>query len=97
MTRPTISLGQDASLVGVAIDPSVNQFVGIPFALPPVGENRWKHPRKLPANFFRDEKPYDATQFKDICFQPPTPLPHDPDSDQHANVNFPTSKADLVL
>ncbi|KAJ7100500.1 Carboxylesterase family-domain-containing protein [Mycena epipterygia] len=28
-----------------------NRFLGVPYALPPVGEHRWRHPRPLPSNF----------------------------------------------
>jgi Carboxylesterase family len=80
-----IPFGPSASIIGKIIDPHVNRFTGIPFALPPVGDNRWKHPRKLPTDFFQKlGKPYDATGFKDLCLQPPSPLPQA--SDEHPNV-----------
>ena len=84
METVTISFGENASIIGKVVDSSVNSFTGIPFALPPVGDYRWKKPRKLPADFFhKQDKPYDATQFKDICLQPP---PLFPDTGHHAKV-----------
>jgi hypothetical protein len=87
MKTVTIPFGDSASIVGKVVDSSVNSFTGIPFALPPVGDYRWRKPRKLPADFFqKQDKPYDATQFKNICLQPPSPLPHD--IDQYAEVTL---------
>ena len=76
MTTVSIPFGGYASILGTVIDESVNRFVGIPYALPPVDENRWRKPRKLPPYFFRNlnNKPYDATKFKEVCLQPPTPF-----------------------
>jgi hypothetical protein len=66
-----IPFGDDASIKGTVIDSSVNRFAGIPFALPPTGELRWKKPLKLPSEHFqRSNEPYDATDFKDRCLQP---------------------------
>ena len=84
MSSVTIPFGDNASIIGTAVDPSVNRFTGIPFALPPVGPNRWKPPVKLPVDYFQSNSPYDATTFKDLCLQPPSPLPHDPS--QHPTV-----------
>lgn len=41
-------------------------FKGIPFALPPIGELRWKPPAPVP----RWKDPRDATQFGAACVQP---------------------------
>lgn len=95
MEDVTIPFGHGASIVGKKIDQYVNRFVGIPFALPPVGDFRWQQPRKLPSDFFaKSEKPYDATHFKDLCLQPPSPLPHD--SGEHAEV-FPPACCQLLI
>jgi len=75
--KVTIPFGENASIVGVSVDKYVNRFTGIPFALPPVGQNRWKHPQPLPSDYFSKlDGPYDATDFKDLCLQPPSPIPH---------------------
>ncbi|RYY27124.1 MAG: carboxylesterase family protein [Sphingomonadales bacterium] len=44
-------------------------FKGIPYALPPVGENRWKPPLGVPA--WSDTR--DASNFGPACQQPPAP------------------------
>lgn len=44
-------------------------FKGIPYALPPVGDNRWKPPLAVPAW----EQVRDAGQFGAACQQPPAP------------------------
>ena len=78
METVAIPFGQNGSIRGVVVDQYVNRFTGVPFALPPLGNNRWKRPEKLPPDFFRQlAEPYDATEFKDICLQPPTPVPRD--------------------
>ena len=85
MEHVTIPFGETGSITGKVIDCSVNRFVGIPFALPPVGDYRWKKPRPLPPDFFQKlDTPYDAMEFKNVCLQPISPLPLD--ASQHPDV-----------
>lgn len=74
MSTVAIPFGEGAEITGAVVDPYVNRFVGIPYALPPIGEFRWKKPRKLPVDHFQKLGKYDATQFKDIALQPPSPF-----------------------
>ncbi len=48
---------------------SVTVFLGIPFAQPPVGENRWMPPR--PVTAWKEHR--DGTRFPNRCYQPPYP------------------------
>ena len=49
---------------------AVNEFLGIPYAAPPVGELRWQPPQ--PSVSWSGVR--DATQFAPHCPQPPTPF-----------------------
>src|SRR5215472_6400549 len=49
---------------------TVNEFLGIPYAAPPVGALRWQPPQ--PAASWSGVR--DATQFAPYCPQPPTPF-----------------------
>jgi para-nitrobenzyl esterase len=87
-TTPTPAPVVDApagTLAGVAQD-GLNVFRGIPYALPPVGERRWRPPAPMP----RWQGTRAATSFGPACIQPPqgslhtiysraTPLPQSED------------------
>src|SRR5215472_12500727 len=59
----------DGPVRGLA-DGTVDEFLGIPYAAPPVGALRWQPPQ--PAARWHGVR--DATQFAPHCPQPPTPF-----------------------
>lgn len=76
---------QKGALKGTIIDGKITRYLGVPYALPPTGEWRWKRPRPLPADHvYRssdaagsatgDEattmKPLDCTSFPPLSIQP---------------------------
>lgn len=71
-TQPTtLSLGPKGSILGLQNDQKSRRFAGVPYALPPTGEHRWRKPRPLPPNhtYGEQNEPYDATAFKPVCPQ----------------------------
>lgn len=60
------------SLRGVRYGTSVQKFLGVPYALPPVGPRRWQKTIPLPDDFSygTEGNPYDCTNFGPICPQP---------------------------
>ncbi|KAE8155306.1 Alpha/Beta hydrolase protein [Aspergillus avenaceus] len=60
------------TIKGIQYDTKSRRYAGIPYALPPTGEFRWRKPRPLPESFnysSPDGAPYDATQFGEVCLQ----------------------------
>ncbi|KAF9883410.1 hypothetical protein FE257_003493 [Aspergillus nanangensis] len=67
-----LDLGDKGAIRGLQFDNKSRRYAGIPYALPPTGEHRWRKPRQLPANYtYSDDtgSPFDATQFKAVCPQ----------------------------
>jgi para-nitrobenzyl esterase len=64
---PQVTIAQ-GELRGAA-EPGLRVFKGIPYALPPVGDRRWKPP--APPARWRGAR--DATRFGPSCLQPPVP------------------------
>jgi len=67
-----LSLGDKGTIRGLQFDEKSRRYAGIPYALPPTGEYRWRKPRRLPPNYTYGDggsNPFDATVFKAVCPQ----------------------------
>ena len=71
-TPVEVELGNKGRLRGIQYDNKARRYAGVPYALPPVGENRWRSPKPLPpSHIFADDVggPYNAQRFKSVCPQ----------------------------
>jgi carboxylesterase type B len=71
-TPVEVVLGSKGRLRGTQFDNKACRYAGVPYALPPVGENRWRSPQPLPpSHTFTDDAggPYNAERFRSICPQ----------------------------
>lgn len=72
-TKPhTLALEGKGSLKGTQFSAQSRRYAGVPYALPPTGEHRWRKPRALPASYeYTDGQgnAYDASQFQPVCPQ----------------------------
>lgn len=67
-----LSLGDRGTICGLQFDNKSRRYAGVPYALPPIGENRWRKPQPLPASYSYTDSSggaYDATKFKGVCPQ----------------------------
>ncbi|KAL4749990.1 hypothetical protein BDW72DRAFT_194348 [Aspergillus terricola var. indicus] len=68
-----LRLGSKGTVRGLQFDSKARRYAGIPYALPPTGEHRWRKPRPLPPSYsYRGSTPdsaFDATKFKPVCPQ----------------------------
>lgn len=72
-TEYDLDLGQKGQIRGLQYDQKARRYAGIPYALPPTGQRRWRKPIPLPPShvYASDDStgPYDATRFRDVCAQ----------------------------
>ncbi|KAK1992162.1 alpha/beta-hydrolase [Colletotrichum falcatum] len=71
-TQVDLSLGSRGTIRGLQFDKKSRRFAGVPYALPPTGEHRWRKPRPLPADYtYADANggAFDATKFRAVCPQ----------------------------
>ncbi|KAK4503455.1 hypothetical protein PRZ48_004370 [Zasmidium cellare] len=66
-TPTTLSLGSKGTIKGLQFSNKSIRFAGVPYALPPTGEYRWRKPRPLPETHRYEN--FDATEFKNPCWQ----------------------------
>jgi carboxylesterase type B len=69
----TIDLGALGRIKGIQYDKKTRRYAGIPYALSPTGDFRWRKPRPLPAGFSYnqpDGSSFDASEFYPVCPQP---------------------------
>lgn len=67
-----LHLNGKGAVRGLQFDDKARRYAGIPYALPPTGENRWRKPRPLPSSYVYQgpgNTPLDATKFKAVCPQ----------------------------
>ena len=67
-----LQLGDKGVVRGLQFDHKSRRYAGVPYALPPIGEHRWRKPQRLPTSYKytnEDGGPYDATKFKAVCPQ----------------------------
>ena len=65
-------LGTKGTIRGLQFDDKSVRYAGVPYALPPTGEHRWRKPRPLPSSYrysSPDGSPFDATKFRHACPQ----------------------------
>jgi carboxylesterase type B len=83
-TIPTTS----GKLRGVSVSNSTNAYLGIPYAVPPVGPLRFLAPRSLSTpNIVRN-----TTNFGHACLQPPTPISPSDQNEDCLTLNVWTSR-----
>lgn len=67
-----LSIPSKGTIKGVQYDNKARRYAGIPYALPPTGDHRWRKPRPLPSSYTYmqpDASPLDASEFRAVCPQ----------------------------
>ncbi|KAH8687309.1 carboxylesterase [Tricladium varicosporioides] len=68
-----IDLGRAGCIRGTQYDNKARRYAGVPYALPPIGDLRWRKPSPLPISHSYSSAngtPFDATKFGAVCLQP---------------------------
>lgn len=74
-TPHELDLGSKGKIRGLQYDNKSRRYAGVPYALPPTGQHRWRKPRPFPADhIYRGDDDnkntaYDATEFRQLCPQ----------------------------
>ncbi|MGA7870554.1 MAG: carboxylesterase family protein, partial [Candidatus Binatus sp.] len=79
------AITKDGAVLGMTVD-GVNEFLGIPYAKPPVGPLRWMPPKA----FGKFTAPLEATAFGSECTQPGSPSPTGSENCLFLNVYAPS-------
>jgi carboxylesterase type B len=72
VTTHEVKMGPRGIIRGVQFENKARRYAGIPYALPPTGECRWRKPRPLPESYTYSQlkgTPFDATYFRPVCPQ----------------------------
>ncbi|KAL3479092.1 Alpha/Beta hydrolase protein [Aspergillus californicus] len=65
--------GDKGSIRGLQFENKSRRFLNVAYALPPIGDRRWRKPQPLPESYSystRDGAPFDGTSFGQVCLQP---------------------------
>ncbi|KAL2852397.1 Alpha/Beta hydrolase protein [Aspergillus pseudoustus] len=64
--------GARGRIKGLQFDNKTRRFANVAYALPPVGDRRWRKPQPLPESYSysTEETPFDGTKFGQVCLQP---------------------------
>ncbi|KAL3446697.1 Alpha/Beta hydrolase protein [Aspergillus insuetus] len=64
--------GDRGKIKGLQFDSKSRRFANVAYALPPIGERRWRKPQPLPQSYLysTEGQPFDGTKFGQVCLQP---------------------------
>ncbi|KAL3474300.1 Alpha/Beta hydrolase protein [Aspergillus californicus] len=73
-TSHEITIPAKGRIKGLQFDNKARRYAGVPYALPPTGEHRWRKPRALPGGgsytYTQDDgSAFDASSFRPVCPQ----------------------------
>ncbi|CEN59504.1 Putative Carboxylesterase [Aspergillus calidoustus] len=64
--------GDRGRIKGLQFDSKSRRFANVAYALPPIGDRRWRKPQPLPQSYSysTEGQPFDGTKFGQVCLQP---------------------------